>query len=348
MVEGTVAVTGVSGFIGQRLLPLLDASPKVSRVVGLDVRDPARRARKLAFHRADILNADLAPYLTDVEVVVHLAAIVGPIPDESLMTRVNCDGTRLVLDAAARAGVNRVVRLSSAAVYGAWENNPVPLTEDAVLRPNPGYLPAILDAECERALAEWAREKDQRVATRLRVAPVVGTGAHSVLAMAATGHPPVSVRPASAPVQVVHVDDVASALLLAVEESLAGVFNVAADGWLATEDADALHTRRRLPSLPEEAAERILQVMWGSGLGDAPPAVVPYLAHPWVVANDRIKDAGWSPSHTNEEAILLAAPARPPSRWPWIAAAISFVCVAVAGLWALRRGSRGATRPTRE
>ena len=42
----------------------------------------------------------------------------------------------------------------------------------------------------------------------------------------------------------------------------------------------------------------MLQVLWNSGIGDAPPAVVPYLAYPWVVANDRIKDAGWVPRHT--------------------------------------------------
>ena len=158
------------------------------------MRDPARRARKLTFHRVDILNTDLAPYLADVDIVVHLAAIVGPIPDEGLMTRVNVDGTRRVLDAAARAGVNRVVRLSSAAVYGAWENNPVPLTEDAVLRPNPGYLPAILDAECERALAEWARPRtigSRRACASRRSS---GAGASSVLAAAATGHPPVAMR----------------------------------------------------------------------------------------------------------------------------------------------------------
>lgn len=319
--ERSVAVTGVSGFIGQRLLARLDASPHVSRIVGLDVRDPARRARKLTFHRIDILNADLVPHLQNVDVIVHLAAIVGPIPDEALMTRVNCDGTRRVLDAAARAGVNQVVRLSSASVYGAWENNPVPLTEDAVLRPNPGFLPAILDAECERVLAEWSSAREGRLATRLRVAPVVGAGSTSVLAAAATGHPPVLLKAPHAPVQVVHVDDVANALLVAVEQSLGGVYNVAPDGWLAAEDADALHPRRHLPGLPNEAAERVLQMMWGSGLGDAPPAVVPYLAHPWVVANDRMKDAGWTPSHSNEEAILLASPEPPAARWPWIVAA---------------------------
>ena len=57
--EIVVAVTGVSGFLGQRLLPLLDASPHVDRIVGLDVREPARRARKLEFHRVDVLGTDL-------------------------------------------------------------------------------------------------------------------------------------------------------------------------------------------------------------------------------------------------------------------------------------------------
>jgi nucleoside-diphosphate-sugar epimerase len=341
VVEGSVAVTGVSGFIGQRLLPLLDASPAVSRIVGLDVRDPARRARKLTFHRADILNADLTPYLHNVDTLAHLAAIVGPIPDEPLMTRVNVDGTRRVLDAAARAGVKRVVRLSSAAVYGAWENNPVPLTEDAVLRPNPGFLPAILDAECERALSEWADGNRGRVVTRLRAAPVVGAGAHSVLAAAATGHPPVALRSPSPQVQVVHVDDVASALLVAVEQALPGVYNVAADGWLAAEDVGALTGRRRLPGLPYEAAERVLQVMWASGLGDAPPAVVPYLAYPWVVANDRMKDTGWVPSHSNEEAILLASPPPQGSPLPWAAAVVAFLMGMLgATWWWTRRRSR--------
>jgi nucleoside-diphosphate-sugar epimerase len=337
VVQGIVAVTGVSGFIGQRLLPLLDASPRIDRIVGLDVRDPARRARKLEFHRADVLNSDLVPYFHNVEVVVHLAAIVGPIPDEALMTRVNCDGTRRVLEAAGRAAVRRFVRLSSAAVYGAWENNAVPLTEEAVLRPNPGFLPAILDAECERMCAEWASAKDERVVTRFRVAPVVGAGTSSVLAATATGRPPVTLRGSTSPVQVVHVDDLARALLLATERPLAGVYNIAADGWLSPEDADALHPRRHLPGLPDEAAERMLQMLWNTGLGDAPPGVVPYLAHPWVVANDRMREAGWMPEHSNEEAILLATPAPPPSKVPAIVAGAAATLTVLGAGWLATR-----------
>ena len=103
-----------------------------------------------------MLGTDLAPYLRDVSVIVHLAAAIGPLPDDELFTRVNVDGTRRVLDAATVDRCEEVVRPSSTAVYGAWANNPVPITEDAPLRPSPGYLPAIVDGECERLLAQWA------------------------------------------------------------------------------------------------------------------------------------------------------------------------------------------------
>jgi nucleoside-diphosphate-sugar epimerase len=340
--EIVVAVAGVSGFLGQRLLPLLDASPHVDRIIGLDIRDPARRARKLEFHRVDVLGTDLTPYLRDVSSIVHLASAIGPLPDDELFTRVNVDGTRRVLDAATAAGVTKVVRPSSTAVYGAWANNPVPITEDAPLRPSPGYLPAIVDAECERLLAEWASAGPGRTATRLRIAPIVGVGARSLFTAVATGRAPVRVRGASPPVQVVHVDDAAAALELSTSVDLDGAYNVAADGWLAYEDAGALLPRGRMPALPAQLATRVLAVSWATGLGDAPPALLPYLIHPWVVANDRLKLAGWKPRHSNDEALLLASGAPDPSLVPWIAGAGAVSAGAALGTWWLtrRRGHR--------
>jgi nucleoside-diphosphate-sugar epimerase len=338
--ERVVAVTGVSGFLGQRLLPLLDASPQVDRVVGLDVRDPPRRARKLEFHRVDVVGRELLPYLRGVDVIVHLAAVHGPLPDEDLFTRVNVEGTRRVLDAAAAAGVHKVVRPSSTSVYGAWANNPVPITEDAPLRPSPSFLPAIVDAECERMLAEWAAAQTGRVATRLRIAPVLGAGAQSLFAALALRQAPVRVRGAAPPVQVVHVDDAAGALELVTNIDLDGAFNVAADGWLTAEEANALLPGRRVPGIPGQLAERVLGAMWSSGLGDAPPSIVPYLTHPWVVANDRLKAAGWKPRHSNDEAILLATPVDDRSLVPWLAGAGALATGIALGTWWLTRKRR--------
>jgi UDP-glucose 4-epimerase len=342
--SGAIAVTGAAGLLGQHLLPLLDAAG-YDRIVGVDVRDPARQVRHLQFQRVDIGGTDLRWLLNGVDTVVHLAAIVGPITDESLLARVNVEGLRRVIDAASAVGVRKIVRASSAAVYGAWPNNPVPLSEEAPLRPNPGYAPAAHDAECERMLADWVAERDTRVATRLRIAPIVGPGAQTLFANAIVGHPPVIVRGAAPPVQVVHVDDAANALAHAATQDLPGAYNVAADGWLSHEDATALVGKRPLPGMPYEAAERFLAAMWSTGLGDAPPGVLPYLVHPWVVANDRIKLAGWQPRYTNEEAILLASPP-PRSNAPlvWGAAFGGVATGAAATAWWFARRRRSATR----
>jgi nucleoside-diphosphate-sugar epimerase len=329
MVPRVVAVTGVAGFLGQRLLRLLDADPRIDRIVGLDVREPARRARKLEFHLVDIAGADLVPYLRGADAVVHLASVLGPRLDDELFERVNLGGTRRVVEAASTAGVRKIVRPSSTSVYGAWENNPTPLTESAPLRPCPGYLPAIVDAECERILAEWARAGRGRIATRLRIAPVMGAGVQYLLAAAALGHPPVRVRAPANPVQVVHIEDAAAALALATDIDLDGVYNVAADGWLSGEDAAAITARSATPAMPFELAERFLAVTWSSGWGDAPPSVLPYLVHPWVVANDRLKDAGWVPTYSNTEALLLASFPEERNVVPWLVGAGALTAAAV-------------------
>ena len=93
------------------------------------------------------------------------------------------------------------------------------------------------------------------------------------------------------PMQVVHVDDAASALALAVDDDLDGVFNVAADGWLDYDEAAAIAPHRRPPAVPEEMAATALGAMWGSGLGEAPPEVLPYVMHPWVVGERSFEGA---------------------------------------------------------
>jgi UDP-glucose 4-epimerase len=337
-----IAVSGASGLVGERLLARLADDERVTRLTGLDVREPRRRVRDLQFHRVDIAGAELKPVLEGADVLVHLATVVDPILDESHMARVNVEGTRRVLDAAAAVGVRKVIRVSSATVYGAWPNNPVPLTEDATLRPNPGFAPAVHAAEAERLLAEWREEHPAVTVTTLRSAPVLGRGAERLPSRLLLGRPPLRVRGASPPVQAVHVDDLVSALLLAVSNDLPGTYNVAADSWLNAEDARALLPRSLLPAMPAELLERVLRRLWASGLGDVPPTVVPYLVHPWVVANDGLKAVGWSPQHSNEEAIVegLDSLPQPPNTLRYVAATAIAVTLGVAAGLLVRRRRR--------
>jgi nucleoside-diphosphate-sugar epimerase len=243
-------------------------------------------------------------------------------------------------------GARRIVRISSATVYGAWANNPVPLTEDAALRPNPHFSPAVQGAEVERLLGEWRRDHPDVTVTTLRSAPVVGPGAERLPARILLGRPPLRVRGAEMPVQVVHVDDLAAALALAATSDLPGVYNVAADGWLDASVVGELIPRSSVPALPAEALERMLDRTWELGLGDVPPGVVPYLTHPWVIANDKLKAVGWVPTHTNADAIGEAVVSLPPrDTLPVVVVVAAGSALLVAGVVIVRRRRR-RTRAT--
>lgn len=342
MAMTSVAISGVSGLVGERLALSLAARDDIERVVGLDIEDPTRRLGE--FHRVDIATADLKPLLDGIDVVVHLAAVVDPIPDETLMRHVNIEGTRNVLDAASAA--RQVVRVSPTSVYGAWANNPVPLTEDAPLRPNPGFAPATHAGEIERILGVWSDDHPDVAVTTLRAAPVLGGGADRLTARLLLAHPPLRVRGAAPPVQALHVDDLVAALALVITERVAGVFNVAPDGWMSAETAAELVGRNAIPPLSTEVLERALERTWTTGVGDIPPGVVPYLAHPWVVANDRLRGLGWVPGYSNEEAVVAGLEALEPQDRTKLMMAITAGAVATlaAGAfagWMLRRRRSG-------
>jgi nucleoside-diphosphate-sugar epimerase len=169
----------------------------------------------------------------------------------------------------------------------------------------------------------------------------MGSGTERLPSRLLLGRPPLRIRGAAPPVQVVHVDDLVDALALAVTSELPGTFNVAADSWLSADEVRALLPRSVVPAVPAELLERTLRRLWASGVGDVPPSIVPYLAHPWVIANDRLKAAGWRPRHTNEEAIIEALDSLPtssPVRY-YAAAGAAVAVGAVAGI-ALRRRRR--------
>jgi UDP-glucose 4-epimerase len=334
---GGVAITGVAGFLGQGLLRRLagPGSPGASsRIVGLDVAAPAFRTRELEMHLVDVTRAELVPLLDGVEVLVHLAGVHDAIPDDDLMARVNVTGTRRVLEAAGAAGVRKFVLVSSATVYGAWPNNPIPLNEDAPLRPNPGFSLAVHKAESERLLAEWGAAHPEAVTTVLRPATVVGARAdHALARLLRSTAAFVGVAGTSAPVQFVHEEDAVEALALAVGADLPGAYNVAADGWLSREELRGILGRRFQPGIGPELLERVLGRLWSAGLVDLPPSAVPYLSHPWVVAIDRLRAAGWSPQHSNEEAVLACIEARPRSGRAKLATAVGVGAgLAAAGL----------------
>lgn len=304
----TVAVTGVGGLLGRRLLTELDQRDDVERVLGIDVRAPEGvTSPKLAFRVADVRDPALADLLSDVDVVVHLAFQLDPLRDEARMRSVNVDGTRNVAEAAAAAGVGKLVYVSSGVAYGAHPDNDLPLTEDSPLRANPRFNYAEHKLEVEEWLWPWADKHPETTVTVLRPSIVAGPGMENFISrqlleaprfLAVKGHKP--------PMQFVHVDDVASALVHVVERDLPGAFNVSAEGWLSFDEITAILGRETL-ELPEEVAFSTTERLWELGVGQAPPGQVHYIMHPWVLSVDRLMATGWRPTHSNRDALVDVA-----------------------------------------
>lgn len=205
---------------------------------------------------------------------------------------------------------DQVVFVSSAMVYGANANNPFPLTEEAILRPDNEFVFARQLASAEELVEQWRRSRSGRRTCVLRPAIALAGDGNSRLAGALVSGLGKRFAEDDPPSQFVHLDDLASAIVLAVRERLDGVYNVAPDGWIAGERVRALSGEGpRLP-LPERAGEVLGSLRWRFQRGPIPPGLRSYTHDAWVVSNGRLVDQGWAPTVTNEQAYVEGTEAR--------------------------------------
>jgi nucleoside-diphosphate-sugar epimerase len=141
-------------------------------VVTFDVTNesPGVGARHVGGDLLDRRKLDDA--LPGVDTIVHLAAkhrFFGVTPEE--FQRVNVDGTRVLLEAASDAGIQRFVFYSSVAVYG---DQPATTTESTVPTPDAPYGKTKLAAE--GLVKAWAAAQPGRVALIIRPTVVFGPG----------------------------------------------------------------------------------------------------------------------------------------------------------------------------
>ena len=244
------------------------------------------------------------------------------------------------LSVADRLRAQQVVFVSSAMVYGAMANNPVPLTEEATLRPDVEFVFARQLASAEELVEQWRVSQPGRATCVLRPAVSLAAGGDSRLASALVSGFGRRIAEADPPSQFLHLDDLAAAVVLAVTAALDGVYNVAPDGWVAGERVRALSGERpRLP-LPERLGEFVSGLRWRFQRGPIPPGLLSYTREPWVVANGRLRAEGWLPTVTNEQTYVESTEAPwwtmvSPKRRQELALGAGVVAGAVAGLAAL-------------
>lgn len=143
-------ITGAAGFLGSALANrLVQEGHSVRGLDDLSTGDPSALSPEVHFVRGDVNDRPkLWTLLQEIDCVYHLAAKVL-VPESVLYPReyneVNVGGTVTLMEAMRDVGVRRVVFISSGAIYGNQENQPV--SEDAIPNPRSPYAVSKLAAE---------------------------------------------------------------------------------------------------------------------------------------------------------------------------------------------------------
>jgi nucleoside-diphosphate-sugar epimerase len=251
----TVAVTGPTGEIGKPFVAALERARDVSRILGMARRpfDPAAHGwKKTEYRRGDVLDrAAVEALVEDADVVVHLAFIIIAGAESR---HINVEGSRNVFEAAVQSGARRIVYASSVAAYGFPREVDGLITEDVPALGHERHPYSAHKAEVEEVLDDALQGGDAG-AYVFRPCIVAGPQApllvNQIPYVRLSGRVPAAVRslfdqvPALRPVmpdpgvpfQLVHHDDVASALKAGVlGRGEPGAYNLAGPGEVTMRD----------------------------------------------------------------------------------------------------------------
>jgi nucleoside-diphosphate-sugar epimerase len=311
VVSGPVVVTGACGMLGGNLVRHLHRSGRDVR--GVDLRPPGEPDIAVPHTVADVRDeAAMTRAFAGAAAVVHTAAALPSYPEDEIRS-VIVDGTRTVLTAAAAARVDRVVHISTTAVYGL--PSVVPTTEEYPREPTDAYGRA-------KAAAEEVAEKfraDGLCVPILRPKTFVGAGRMGLFAMlfewADEGrHFPVLGR-GDVRIQMCALEDLLDcvvAVLAADPETANDTYNVAAQRFgTLREDfqavLDAAGHGRRVVSIPAQPALFLLDLLRRARLSPVYGRLLHKLLGDSYVSTEKAqRRLGFTPRLSNQDALLRA------------------------------------------
>ena len=317
-------ITGGAGYIGGRLIDELSERDATELIVIVDVNPPKRQWPKTQFVKGDVRDRKSIQGLLEthkIDCLVHLAFILNPIRDEAMMYDVDVNGTQMVLQAASDAGTQQVLVTSSGTAYGAFPDNPKPIAEDWPVRGAPDFSYAKDKADADRICQLWAAEHPDRVMTIVRPSIVMGPSVDNYIVRAFLNNPFMPVLDGvDEEFQLVHEDDVVSALIALLDGKHGGAFNLAGDGLLTWRRAGEL-IGKKTRDVSLKNMKRFAGTMWRLHVPrtEAPPGNLDFIRYPWVMSTEKLKSTtGWQPRFDTletfkitmrEQGLLAAEPA---------------------------------------
>jgi len=319
----TILVTGVSGNLGSRLVPMLSDY----KVVGVDITPPTHCSvdQFVALDLgAEESTRELLLLLREVQPVsvVHLAFVIDPqrsaVLDVDRMWRINVAGTARVIEAVTEANrtagsiVRQFIFPSSVSAYGS--DLPAPVAEDAPLRAH--TLPyAIHKKECDLVVQQRAPALRGCGVFILRPHIFAGATVENYLMGAFRGTPngkgsqaarmrassrrlpcmlPYGQKYLDNKIQFVHVDDMARLIAWILtrepEAQRLTILNVAGRGDALTFGQCIEMAKAKLLRVPGRwGMRRVLELLWKLKISAIPPDAVPYMTGQYIMNTERLK-----------------------------------------------------------
>ncbi len=256
-------VTGANGFTGSHLVKALNR--RGDQVVGL-VRQSSDRSRladcAVTLVEGDICDrAALQTALQGVDVVFHTAAYVElGIVDAAKMAQVNVEGTRAVVEVAQQQGVGKLVYCSTIGIFGDTQGRAVNETFEREQQ----YFSSAYDRtkyEAQQLVDRAAAQGFHAVsvlpsgifgADDPHFGPVLQSFLKGRLKLWAGGQRVTGI---------VHVDDLAEAMLLAAAKADTGAHYIISAGDLTTREMFEILSKESGVPVPAEAPEFLVRLL---------------------------------------------------------------------------------------
>ncbi|MBU6153534.1 MAG: NAD-dependent epimerase/dehydratase family protein [Bdellovibrionales bacterium] len=291
-----VLVTGASGAIARLVASAL--SPKYEWV-GVDPRPcPSETHFPGEFMVADYHSRKLDDVFKkhQFDAVLHLGRIrESQKYSPQYRFQMNVVGTQKLLELCRTNGVKNLVILSTYHVYGAHRLNPLVIAEDAPLRASQSF-PELSDAvEMDHAATHFMWKVREVRTTILRPTNVIGKHVrNTICSLLRSGICP-RVFGFDPLMQFIDEKDLARALILALENPLPGIFNVAGEGVIALSHA-IRHAQAMAVPVPPIVTASLVRLLAEVSKIPFPPYLLEFFKYPTIISDDLFrKTFGYQP-----------------------------------------------------
>jgi len=311
-----IVITGASGNVGTSLL---DALPAEHDIVGVVRRPPPPHGpyKRVDWRALDLTDPDASSELNNVlegaDVVVHLAWGFQPTRDTDYLNRLGVGGTSAVLQAAHTSGIGHLIHMSSVGTYAAGRYGK--RVDESWPTTGIATSPYSRDKSTAEAILDKYEQRPGGTAipiTRMRPGFIVQRAAASgLMRYGLPGYVPTQLIP-RLPVlpldrhlciPLIHADDVAAAIVLAIGRRATGPFNLAGEPPMGREDVAAVLGARAV-HVPSGLLGALVDLTWRARLQHIDRGWLDLaFTVPLLDCSRARTELGWAPKWTAKEAL---------------------------------------------